>query len=385
MQRIISMLLLTFLLQSLCSCLDEKADGIPVQSYRTILFYLAGGDDCSEEVASRLNALCEVWNDDLAMGGHLLVYTDGTSDAPARLSELVTDGLPGGSATLREHRVYEIGQPASLEQFSRVINDMYTLYPSQDYGLVLFSRGSGWLPAEYLQFPRRRSVNPDSRSVIETGTYAFELRDFALAIPEGQFSFIVLESDHMAGLEVAYELKEKTDYLIAASTVIPDPGFLPVYGEMLSELFKAYPYYKRAAQAYFDYYDRFSGDFRSATVSVIRTSKLEPLKRMLNAAESRVPDWEELDRGSLQAFDSRTDNHLFYDLGEYFQLIGNAQERSAFADSLRQAVVYRAATQEFLPESGGFGISSHSGLTIYIPDVHYPVLNGRRKQLRLFQ
>lgn len=368
------------------SCwIDEHADNTPILAYRTVLFYLASDGDGSGEVQPRLDALQEVWSNDLALGGHLLVYTGGTSTAPARLAEMVADDTDGGKVSLKELCTYENARSASPELLSRVINDMYTLYPSQDYGLVLFSHGSGWLPADYLEFPSRCPAGADTRSVVTEGRNALELRDFALAIPDGQFSFILLETGYMAGLEVAYELKDKTAYLIATCTEIPSRGFLPVYGAILPELFKAYPYYSKAAEAYFDYYNRSSGDFRSATVSVIRTSKLEPLKRMLNTAESRVADWEELDRASLQAFDRRKDNHLFYDLGDYMRLIGNEQERTAFADSLSLAVVYQAATEQFLPQSGGFGITSHSGLSIYIPDVHYPVLNGQRKLLRLFQ
>ena len=296
-----------FLPVLLSSCwLDEHADNTPVQAYRTVLFYLAIDGSSSDEVQPRLDALQEVWSNDLSLGGHLLVYVGGTSTDPARLMEMVAADTDGGKVSLKELYSYENTHSASAELFSRVINDMYTLYPSQDYGLVFFSHGTGWLPAEYLEFPRRRSAETDtpigtntpagtnSRSVVSDDGNILELRDFALAIPDGQFSFIVLESGYMAGLEVAYELKEKTDYLIAACTEIPSPGFLPVYGSILPELFKAYPYYRKAAQAYFDYYNRSSGDFCSATVSVIQTSKLEPLKRMLNTAESRVGDWEEL-------------------------------------------------------------------------------------------
>lgn len=369
------------------SCvLNEHSDGTPVQAYRTVLFYLVGdAGNYSDEVEPRLHALQEAWSNELGLGGHLLVYVGGNPDASPRLMEIVEDSLTG-EVSLKVLREYKDANSASAALFSRVINDMYTVYPSQDYGLVLFSRGSGWLPDEFLDYPRRRSVGEGgTRSVVSDGKQVFELRDFALSIPDGQFSFIVMETAYMAGLEVAYELKDKTDYLIASFTEIPTPGFLPVYGEMLPELFRAYPYYSKAAQAYFDYYNQFTDDRRSATISVIRTSRLEPLKRMLNAAESEVPDWEELQRASLQAFDRRTDHHLFYDLDSYFRLIGSEDAQAAFADSLKQAVVYEAATEQFLPRSGGFDISTHSGMSIYIPDVRYPVLNGQRKLLRLFQ
>lgn len=367
------------------SCvLNEQSDNTPMRAYRTVLFYLVADGNYSEEVQPRLDALQENWSNELGLGGHLLVYAGGNPDASPCLMEIVKDDETG-KVSMQVLREYEDANSASAEMFSRVINDMYTVYPSQDYGLVLFSRGSGWLPAEFMDYPRRRSAEAGTRSVMTDGQHTLELRDFALSIPDGQFSFIVLECGYMAGLEVAYELKNKADYLIASSTEIPSSGFLPVYGAMLPELFRAYPYYRKAAQAYFDYYDRFSGDLRSATVSVIRTSRLEPLKRMLREAESGVDDWEALERTSLQAFDRRRNDHLFYDLGSYFRLIGGADAQTAFADSLAQAVLYEAATGQFLPQSGGFDIASHSGMTIYIPDVRYPVLNERRQSLRLFQ
>lgn len=377
--------------------LKEHPDNIPVQAYRTVLFYLVADGNYAEEVQPRLDALQEAWSNELGLGGHLLVFAGGNPEASPRLMEMVEDGQTG-EVSLQVLREYADPHAASAEMLSDVINDMYTVYPSQDYGLVLFSQGSGWLPDEFIDYPRRSAVKGEgstrsalrgeersTRSVMSEGNRVLELRNFALAIPDGQFSFIVFETGYMAGLEVAYELKEKADYLIASSTEIPSPGFLPVYGAMLPELFRAYPYYRKAAQAYFDYYNQYTGDLGSATVSVIRTSQLEPLKRMLNAAESGVEDWEELQRSTLQAFDRRTDHHLCYDLGSYFRLIGSGESQSAFADSLDRAVIYRAATAQFLPQSGGFDIAAHSGMTVYIPDAHYPVLNGERRLLRLFQ
>ena len=383
-RRLVYILLIFPVLLDSC-VLNETPDNIPIPGYRTVLFYLVGNGNFSEEIQPRLDALQEMWSNELGLGGHLLVYTGGNSDHPPCLMEMVEDNLTG-EVSVKVLCEYKGSNSVPSETFSRVINDMYTFYPSQDYGLVLFSRGSGWLPAENLEFPRRRRSVVETRSLISEGEKSFELRDFALAIPDGQFSFIVFESGFMAGLEVAYELRDKTDYLIASSTEIPDPGFLPVYGEMLPELFRAYPYYKKAAKAYFDYYNQLSCDLCSATISVINTSKLELLKQVLNNAESRVTDWEEIERRYLQSFDRRKSGHLFYDLQNYIDLIGNEEERTAFANSLGEVVVYESATNHFLSESEeGFDITSHCGLTIYIPDVHYPYLNGQRQLLRLFQ
>lgn len=53
-----------------------------------------------------------------------------------------------------------------------------------------------------------------TRSVIKDNHYEMSLQDFASAIPDGQFNFILFEGCFMAGLEVAYELKDKTQYIV---------------------------------------------------------------------------------------------------------------------------------------------------------------------------
>lgn len=91
----------------------------------------------------------------------------------------------------------------------------------------------------------------------------------------------------MAGLEVAYELKDKTQYIVGSSAEMLSPGFTPVYQQMFPLLYKKEADLPAVATAYYDYYNSMEGDNRSATISVIQTSGLEMLKVQLRAAESR--------------------------------------------------------------------------------------------------
>lgn len=368
--RIISIILTIPLLCT--SCLDEEADNREQLPNRTVLFYMAGDNSLSGETQEKVDALAAAWN----IGGenHLIVYQDRGGEYPPRLLEIKTGADGKGTAEVVEE--YEPENSALKTVFARVLTDVVLRYPASDYGLVMFSHGSGWLPAGTLASPR---------SVVKDGNSELELSDFTAAIPDGQFSFIVFESCLMAGAEVAYELKNKTEYILVSSAEIVSPGFTPLYDKMLERLYKMTPDLTGFAQDYFNHCNLQSGDKRSATISVIQPTALLPLKPLLARMESQVQNLDRLERGDIQHFDRRQANHLYYDLEDYVRTIGTQADINELAGILEGAVVYRAATETFMPASSyGFSIRQHCGLTIYIPDYRYPYLNNRRTQLLLF-
>lgn len=368
--KIISIILI--ILPLLSSCLKEEADNHERLPNRTVLFYMAGDNSLSEETQEKVDALAAAWN----IGGenHLLVYQDRGTDYAPRLLEIKTGADGKGVAEVLEE--YEPENSASGAVFARVLTDVVLRYPASDYGLIMFSHGSGWLPAGTHLRPRSVAMDDDRE---------FELRDFASAIPNGQFSFIVFESCLMAGVEVAFELKDKTEYILASSAEIVSPGFTPLYGKMLKRLYKMTPELTGFAQDYYEYYNLQSGDNRSATVSVIRGSELVPLKPFLARLEKQVEHWEWVERGGIQHFDRRQGNYLYYDLEGYIRVLGSESDINELAGILDKAVVYKAATESFMPETSyGYQIRQHCGLTIYIPVTQYSYLNTQRKRLLLF-
>lgn len=368
--RIISIFLIIPLLLS--SCWKEEADHIPVLPNRTILFYMAGDNSLGDETQEKIDALAAAWN----VGGnsHLLVYQDRGEEYMPRLLEVKTGA--DGKGTVEVLEEYKDENSASAGVFARVLNDMLRYCPGSDYGLVVFSHSSGWLPTGTFAQPR---------SVVTDRDTEFDLIDFARAIPNGQFRFIVFESCLMAGAEVAYELKDKTGYILASSAEILSPGFTPLYGGMLEKFYKATPDLAGFAREYYEYCNRLSGDSRSATVSVINTAGLAPLKSLLARAESNVEHWEWVERDGIQHFDRRAKDYLFYDLEGYVKAIGTPDEINELAGILEGSVLYKAATEEFMPgDKYGYAISQHCGMTIYIPVAKFRELNTQRKRLLLF-
>lgn len=369
----------------LSSCIKEENE-VPYSylSTRTVLFYLAGDNDLRE--LGRISELLRAaWN---YTGNRCLIYYDADDAPPVLLS------LRGGCATyptpfIETVTEYPEENSASAETFGRVVRDVVQMYPADDYGLVFASHGSGWLPEGTLHNPNRsaRSIGKDTDpATLASGRTEMELADFAAAIPDRQFAFIVFEACLMSGVEVAYELRNKTDYLVASSAELLSPGFVPIYEQAASQLlFDASLPVEQALTAfashYFDYMNAQYGAYRSATMSVIRTSGMEPLATL--AAEIYAgADLGPAALTGLQHFDrpgSYGDDPArprYFDFGQYMTRIAASDATRRLDEALRGAVAWKAATPEFLPGYNGFRIDCHSGLTTYIEQAEFPALNA---------
>lgn len=91
-----------------------------------------------------------------------------------------------------------------------------------------------------------------------------------MALPDHLFEFIIFEACNMAGIEVAYELRNKAAYIMASSAPVVSPGFTPIYAGSISCLLEEAADLQRFAENYFHYWNLMEGDKRSATISIIK-------------------------------------------------------------------------------------------------------------------
>lgn len=262
------------------SCIKDDYEGPdPNLPSRTVIVYLGGDNSLSATLTEEVEALRRGWT---YTGNRCLIYLDAADAAPKLLS------LRGGCRTYPESFVETVAEyaeenSASAEVFDRVIDEVVRLYPADSYGLIFASHASGWLPVGTLSDPNRsRSIGIDTNSgSMASGTTEMELADFAAAIPDGRLDFIVFEACLMAGVEVAYELRDKTEYILASSAELLSPGFCPIYGKSLRYLFEMNRTVEQSlvafAQAYYDYTNAQSGAYRSTTLSILRTQGMDAL------------------------------------------------------------------------------------------------------------
>ncbi len=359
---------LAILCLSLTGCSNEETHVASVtEPVRTLLFYMGGDNNLSSEVNEKIERLMAVPH---TPGYKILIFADTKQNGP-RLMEVV------GTDTGNKLDVvcnYPESNSASAEMFGSVLCEVQTLYPAPSYGLVLFSHASGWLPEGVYNNSALHSV----RSVVQDGSSEMEISAFAATIPVGMLDFIIFEACHMAGVEVAWELKDKTNYIVASSAEIVSPGFSPCYVAAIPHLLKPEADlvgFCRAIEV--DYATRQS-NYGSLTLSLIATRGLGAL-----ADAVRSIGLSKNDGAGVQTFD-RYSRSLFFDLQDAFGGAA-AQQIAALRFAIDGCVLWKTATEEFMPAYGGFRIREHCGITTYMVQECYPRLNEAYKNLTWYR
>ena len=272
---------------------------------------------------------------------------------------------------------YDQENSASPQVLKRVINDVTRLYPAKSYGLIVFSHGSGWLPPHTL-------VN-GSRSIIIDNDNEMEITDFAMALPDHLFEFIIFEACNMAGIEVAYELRNKAAYIMASSAPVVSPGFTPIYAGSISCLLEENADLQRFAENYFHYWNLMEGDKRSATISIIKTAGLSNLANLIRQINTETSG-SFLPVGNLQNYDGVLKAPFsFFDFAQYYQSLSDENTYNALQECISQCVVYKRNTPFYATEEGTFPITAFSGMTTFIMQRELNDLNEEYTKLQWYK
>ncbi len=245
--------------------------------------------------------------------------------------------------------------------------------------MIYFSHASGWLPSGNLQNPlNTRSFGIDNNT--ETDSYEIELSDFAAAIPDGSLDFILFETCLTSGIEVAFALRNKADYLLMSSAEILSPGFNHTYRNHVMTLFNRsltiQESLEQFAQQHFSHTNALEGAYRSATLSLIRTSEVEPLailcreilkKKLLSDTTLDITAMQHFDRPG--AYGDWPAVIRYFDFGETMKHITQPEEYKAFEIQLAKTVVWKASTPYFMMDTrnDGEGIPVETQIIASLP------------------
>ena len=261
MKRLLLLLLLTLFLGG-CA---KKADEGPAE--RTVLVYVAAANDLYPYARTNLSDMIDGYGKTNPKKNRLIVYYD-TGDGVPRLLQVDASG----AHPLQE---YPGANSTDPDQLHKVVSQVLQDFPAKSYGLILWSHATGWIPKGFplavknqwslTAFPATRTFG---NQYFEGQRYEIEIPDLTNALPTGAFDFILIDACLMGSVEVAYALREKTDYLIAYPTEVIADG-MP-YREITATLFSDAPtqdYCRQIAQKFYEHYDAQSGVYRSASRS----------------------------------------------------------------------------------------------------------------------
>ena len=404
---ILSGLWFGFLIISLHACISSEV--LEEAPKRTILFYI--GSDTNgldnggqgDEPRAMINAIRAGW---LPGRGEMLIYADQTNRPPCLIRIKDTRDVVDGLYGLDTVHIYGEENSADATVLSRVINTVVSEYPADSYGMLFFSHASGWLPEGMLAAPRSLVIDKGEGVPREMEYY-----DFAAAIPDKQFDFIIFEACFITDVMMMYELRNKAEYILGSSAEIVSPGFTPVYKNNIMRLYDTKNPVATVvagfAQSYMDYIKTSYPEddvYCSATLGVIKMNEIENLAQSVKEAlDGVILDESTLTVDSIQRFDRPKYNRVnlitsgqrsvrYSDFGHIMESLAKDKlisdsNYAAFLMQMQKTVVWKANTKRFLlgnlydgtpyySEYDGFFIEHYSGLSTYIEQDVYQELNA---------
>lgn len=213
-----------------------------------------------------------------------------------------------------------------------VLKEIEHYFPARHYGITLWSHATGWTP-------RRKTFGVDDNhgNVLKEREMEIpELHDVLAQLPK--FDYIFFDACFMQCVEVAYELRDVTDWIVGSPAETPGPG--APYDKIIASLSSGdvQGIVQGYDSGYPGIYDGFN--YPGILLSCIDCSKLETLAE---ATETLLTPFylghsEPLTTGFLSYCSDWTSKSYLFDMRTtMFQLLSE-EDYTAWMDAFEQAV-----------------------------------------------
>lgn len=325
---------------------------------------MVADNDLSDEAFDDINEMEYFFE---SKAGNLIVYIDSGEEAP-RIIKVCPD--QSDKIVSKTIITYPEQNSASPTVFRAVIDDIMESYPSESYGLILWSHATGWLPP----------ANNTLKSFGLDENLEMDILNLEEAIPDKTFEYIMFDACLMGSVEVVYQLRYKAPYILASPTEILANGF--PYSNIVTSLFdqneSIQQRLENIANEYMDYYMAQSGKYKSASISLIQTNALDELasktSELLNSYSLQKWEYKQNIAQRLDLLESA----LAFDFEDF---LANNYPDTAVVEvkqQLNNAVLYKEHTEAFLTINQ---IHKFCGLSCYIPQVEFEKLNNYYQKL----
>ncbi len=338
------------------SCGDEPTpDPKPKQAPRTVLVYMVANNSLSGFDSYDLEEM-EVAAKAGDLGSSRLMVYHHARNAMPQLKEVTAEGI----VVLKDYDKDDYS--TSSRRMLQVISDMKSLAPADNYGIVLWSHGSGWLQDGIDESgglnPLSESGEVKPLSFGQDGSKWMNVTTLASTLEGAGFDYVYFDCCYMSGIEVMYQMRRVAPLIVASATELPAKG-MP-YNLNLRHLMPAKADVVAAASTTFDAYDALSGEARTCTMSVINTAALDKLAGLTARIYSaKIPPADDFEP---QPFMLK--NCYLFDFEQYVEAKCSDKELLAeWKKALAETVVYENNTPRLW---NVLDIEHHCGLSTNI-------------------
>lgn len=361
---------LTFFLSA---CDNDDPEPGKGKGTRTVLAYIMADNNLSKFSADDINEMMEGMKQVNASGCNLLVYTDEQYSTPVLYHIYKNKKGIVQKEAIREYEE-QISTDAAVMQ--EVIQRAFSEYPADSYGLIIWSHGEGWIPSP---LPVKKNVSTRWIGQDTTdGTHYLNITDMASVFETvPHLDFILFDACFGQSIEVAYELRKYTDYIIGSPTEIPGPG--ASYDKVVPAMFKEANVGIEIGKAYYEPYEaKYTGAIPSdnsnwtggVSVSVINCAALEDLASVTKQTLTEV-ERNTLLNGNLFDYDKRSKYSSgyvgYYDMKQLMQYL--SADMNAWTSVADDVIIYwRSTPKNFsgiiqsmfpLPQEASCGMSHY--------------------------
>ncbi|MDD2512785.1 MAG: clostripain-related cysteine peptidase [Proteiniphilum sp.] len=364
-----------FFMVFLVSC--EKDDTKPLSPHKTeqtLFMYMPWSSNLTTHFEQNLKNF-ETTIENNILGNNRVIVFFSSSPTEATLFELKNDG---GNCIRKIFKSYQNPAFTTANGITSILNDVKTIAPANRYAMVVSSHGTGWLPVtpvKTLRAVEKFHWEYECEGVPLTRffgglspEYQTNVKTFAEGITNAglKMEFILFDDCYMSGVEVAYDLKGVTNYLIASPTEVMAYGFpYHIIGEHLVN-----NNYYAICKGFYDYYK--NDQYPYGTIGLINCREVDNLTAIMREINQRFTFAPEL-LNSVQRLDGYSPV-IFFDYGDYVsKLCADKKLLTRFESQLERTVpkLYRMHTQSYYSMIiGEVNIDTFSGITISDPSMN---------------
>ena len=388
----------------------EESDPPVADNELTILLYMPWTGSLSSEglypyLTENVESVCKAIEGMKGMTDYRLMLFISESYNKSKLYE-ITYNESRAKCEKKLVKEYSGHEYTAVKGLTDILNEVKNHASAQHYAMVLGCHGTGWtFKDSWHRYPNYAKETSPSLgegsegfpyqnydgvitpmhtrffgSVSDISTFSTDIPTLAQAIANAgmKMEYILFDDCYMANVEVAYELRNVTDFLLASTSEVMAVG-VPYYS-MWASLASVTPGYVDAVSAF----DRFYRDYVMpyGTFSAIDCRQMDELATAMREINSKYKLSDEA-LHSIQVLDGFYDP-IFYDMGDYLEkLCTGLVDYSYIVTLMESAVCSKCSTPQiysFLYNSPiVIDVNTFSGITISDPSMNSVALDGKEK------
>lgn len=360
------------------ACNQDDDPVAPEAGSKTVLVYIVADNSLASFAKQDVEEMMKGMELVDSSSYNLLVYQDDKS-TPV-LFRIAKDKKGNVEKKIIKEYAEQVSTDTSVMQ--EVMHRAFYEYPADSYGLVYWSHADGWIPYP-VPSASTRWIGQDTGGWQDN---RMNISDFLAVLDDDMphFDFIMFDACFMMSVEVAYAVRNYTDYYIGSPTETPGPG--APYDKIVPLMFKQ-DAAVQMAKAYFNHYN----ENYKASVSIsdmnwgggvsicaLKTSALDELATVTKLSLSGGVDSDNtLLRDEVFDYDARRlspdlddrKSHIgYYDFSQMMKTLLNDDAYAAWQQAFKASIVYWNTTDmNYSQFVGMFSMKDTNGVTHYIP------------------